>query len=298
MDQVVVRESTTRLHYESVKRAIAAMRGQIGQPMSLRSLAKIGFASPYHFTRTFRSVTGLPPLHFLSALRLDAARTLLMHTRSKVIDICYDVGYSSVGTFTRRFTGSFGVSPLQCRALAQSPRYGIRDHQSLPAPHARLAAGSCFSGRVMAPDGFHGIVCVGLFATPIPQSKPLACTIAALNGDYQMQSAPQGKSFLFALGLELPIQARDCFCHDSVLRGGGQAIRVSEDDVSGDTDLILRAPLTTDPPILLFLADLLRKTKVGRCNDNLAASIPALDGMFPAQQAGNTAGAGRLSKPL
>ena len=58
MDQAVVRESTTRLHYESVKRAIAAMRGQIGQPLSLRSLAKIGFASPYHFTRTFRSVTG------------------------------------------------------------------------------------------------------------------------------------------------------------------------------------------------------------------------------------------------
>ena len=90
MDQAVVRESTTRLHYESVKRAIAAMRMQMGQPLSLHSLAKIGFASPYHFTRTFRSVTGLPPLHFLSALRLDAARTLLLHTRSKVIDICYE----------------------------------------------------------------------------------------------------------------------------------------------------------------------------------------------------------------
>ena len=298
MDQAVVRESTTRLHYESVKRAIAAMRGQMGQPMSLRSLAKIGFASPYHFTRTFRSVTGLPPLHFLSALRLDAARALLMHTRSKVIDICYDVGYSSVGTFTRRFTGSFGVSPLQCRALAQSPQHAIRDHQSLPAPHARLAAGPFLSGRVVVPDGFQGIVCVGLFATPIPQSKPLACTIAALNGDYQMQSVPPGKLFLFALGLELPIKARDCFCHDSVLRAGGQTICVSEDDVSGDTNLTLRAPLPTDPPILLFLADLLRKTKVGRRNANSAASIPALGGMFSAQRAGNIEGAGRISKPL
>jgi AraC family transcriptional regulator len=299
MDQAVVRESTMRLHYESVKRAIAAMRGQMGQPMSLRSLAKIGFASPYHFTRTFRSVTGLPPLHFLSALRLDTARTLLLHTRSKVIDICYDVGYSSVGTFTRRFTGSFGVSPLQFRALAQSPRHAsIRDHQSLPAPHAGLAAGPGFSGHVMVPSGFRGIVCVGLFATPIPQSKPLACTIAAPNGDYQMQDAPQGKSFLFALGMELPIQARDCFCHDSVLRAGGQAIRVSEDAVSGDTDLSLRAPLSTDPPILLFLADLMRKTRVRQCNNNSAASIPALGGMFPARQAGDIGGAGRLSKPL
>ncbi len=298
MDQAVVRESTTRLHYESVKRAIAAMRGQMGHPMSLRSLAKIGFASPYHFTRTFRSVTGLPPLHFLSALRLDAARDLLLHTRSKVIDICYDVGYSSVGTFTRRFTGSFGVSPRQFRALAQSPRHAIRDHQSLPAPHAKLGAGPGFSGRVIVPDGFKGIVCLGLFAAPIPQSKPLACTIAAPNGDYHMQGAPQGKSFLFALGMELPIQARDCFCHDSVLRAGGQAIRVSEDDVSGDTDLILRAPLPTDPPILLFLADLMREIKVGRRTDNSGPSIPALDGIFPAQQASDGAGAARLSKPL
>jgi AraC family transcriptional regulator len=298
MDQAVVRASTTRLHYESVKRAIAAMRGQMGQPMSLRSLAKIGFASPYHFTRTFRSVTGLPPLHFLSALRLDAARDLLLHTRSKVIDICYDVGYSSVGTFTRRFTSSFCVSPRRFRALAQSPRHAIRDRQSLPAPYARLADGFGFSGRVIVPDGFKGIVCLGLFAAPIPQSKPLACTIAAPNGEYHMQDVPQGKSFLFALGMQLPIQARDCFCHDSVLRAGGQAIRVSENNVSGDTNLILRAPLATDPPILLFLADLMREIKVGRRNDNSAASIPALDGMFPAQQVGDFEGAGRLSKPL
>jgi hypothetical protein len=72
----------------------------------------------------------------------------------------------------------------------------------------------------------------------------------------------------------------------------------SEDDVFGDTDLILRAPLPTDPPILLFLADLMREIKVGRHNGNSATSIPVLDGIFPAQQAGDVAGAARLSKPL
>jgi hypothetical protein len=72
----------------------------------------------------------------------------------------------------------------------------------------------------------------------------------------------------------------------------------SEDDVFGDTDLILRAPLPTDPPILLFLADLMREIKVGRRNDSSAASIPALDGMFPAQQAGDAEGEARPSKPL
>jgi AraC family transcriptional regulator len=298
MDQAVVRESTSRLHYESVKRAIAAMRGQIGQPLSLRSLAKIGFASPYHFTRNFRSVTGLPPLHFLSALRLDAARTLLLHTRRKVIDVCYDVGYSSVGTFTRRFTSSFGVSPRQFRALAQSQaRRAIHSHHVFSESQAELPSGPSISGHVMMPIGFTGIVCVGLFATPIPQSKPLACTIAAPNGDYQMQDAPQGKSFLFALGMELPIQRRDFFCHDSVLRAGGQALCISGSNVSGETDLILRAPLPTDPPILLFLADLLQRTKTGRRRVNTAGSIPDFGAILP-RQSGDPERAGRISKPL
>jgi len=299
MDQAVVRESTTRLHYESVKRAIAAMRGQIGQPLSLRSLAKIGFASPYHFTRTFRNVTGVPPLHFLSALRLDAARSMLLHTRSKVIDICYDVGYSSVGTFTRRFTGSFGISPRQFRALAQSQgRHAIKNHHVVSQSHAELTSGSVISGRVMTPSGFTGIVCVGLFATPIPQSKPLACTVAAPNGSYQLRDAPQGKLFLFALGMELPIETRDCFCHDSALRAGGHAVHVSGKSIVGGTDLTLRAPLPTDPPILLFLMDLMKKTKRGLKSHLAPASIPEFGGMFPAPQAADGHGAESVAKPL
>ncbi len=282
MDATVVRESTTKLHHESVRRAIAAMRGQIGQPLSLRSLARIGFASPYHFTRTFRSVTGLPPLHFLSALRLDAARTLLLNTRRKVIDICYDVGYSSVGTFTRRFTGSFGVSPQQFRVLAQSTRHEAHDRQNVIASRPRHAGIGLF-GHVMTPSDFKGIVCVGLFTTPIPQSKPVACTIAAPNGDYEMPDVPQGKLFLFALGLELPIQRYDCFCHDSALRAGGHSVRVSGESISGDTNLCLRPPLPTDTPILLFLTELMQKVSRGRQNDGASASTSDFGGIFPAQ---------------
>ncbi|HEY2361277.1 MAG TPA: AraC family transcriptional regulator [Candidatus Angelobacter sp.] len=283
MDQGVVRESTTRLHYESVKRAITAMRCGIDQPLSLRSLARIGFASPYHFTRTFRSVTGLPPLHFLSALRLDVARTLLLHTRRKVIDICYDVGYSSVGTFTRRFTGCFGVSPQQFRALAQSARHAIHDHHSTEQPYAGSPDGTSLSGRVMMPEGFRGIVCVGLFATAIPQSKPLACTVATPNGEYRMQDVPQGNLFLFALGLELPIQPQDYFCHDSALRAGGQSVFVSGESIMGDTNLFLRPPLSTDAPILLFLAELMHRIGRERQSGDAEVSPSGFSGVFPGQ---------------
>ncbi len=298
MDQAVVRESTTRLHHESVKRAITAMRCGIDQPLSLRSLARIGFASPYHFARTFRSVTGLPPLHFLSALRLDVARTLLLHTRRKVIDICYDVGYSSVGTFTRRFTGCFGVSPQQFRVLAQSSRHETHDHQNVMASRARRPAGASLFGHVMTPSEFKGIVCVGLFTTPIPQSKPVACTIAARNGDYQMLDIPEGKLFLFALGLELPIQRHDCFCHDSALRAGGHSVRVCGESIIGDTNLLLRPPLSTDAPILLFLTELMQRISRERQRYDAEASPSGFSEIFPGQDGAYAERTGRILKQL
>jgi AraC family transcriptional regulator len=259
MDQTVVRESTRRSHREQVGRVITAMRNQIDQPISLRSLARIGAASPYHFTRTFRRVTGIPPAQFLSALRLDLARQLLLHSRRKVIDICYEVGFNSVGSFTRRFTQAFGVSPGTFRSMAQaaSETSALRAE---PHPDSGTAAmGDTISGHVTAPADFDGLICVGLFSTPIPQSKPVACTIATENGEFLLGDVPAGRWFLFALGLQLPIRPRECFYQETALRGGGRVVDVSAGEVCGDTELFLRQALPTDPPILLFLPDLIRR---------------------------------------
>src|SRR5690242_5288722 len=217
MNQAVVRESTRQSHREQVGRVITAMRNQIDQPISLRSLARIGAASPYHFTRTFRRVTGLPPAQFLSALRLDLARQLLLHSGRKVIDICYDVGFNSVGSFTRRFTQAFGVSPGSFRIMAQSAgeTSTLREPQS---DSAATAMGHTISGHVTAPADFNGLVCVGLFSTPIPQSKPVACTMAAESGEFLLSDVPAGRWFLFGLGLQLPILPHECFYQETALR--------------------------------------------------------------------------------
>jgi hypothetical protein len=135
----------------------------------------------------------------------------------------------------------------------------------------------------MMPNGFRGIICVGLFTTPIPQSKPIACTIASPDGDYEMQGVPQGKLFLFALGLELPIQRQDCFCYDSALRAGGHSIRVCGESIMGDTDLVLRQPLPTDAPILLFLTDLMQRVSSERESHDASASTSNFGGAFLGQ---------------
>jgi AraC-like DNA-binding protein len=249
------------------------MRSQIDQPVSLRSLARIGAASPYHFTRTFRRVTGLPPAQFLSALRLDLARRLLLHTSRKVIDICYDVGFNSVGTFTRRFTQSFGLSPGAFRSLAQSGVQPLLSSDEQYSASPANGPGQTVSGQVTKPSNFDGLLCVGLFSTPIPQSKPVACTIATSNGHFRLCDVPVGSLFLFALGLQLPILPQDCFQQEAALRGGGQLVHVSAGEICGDTDLCLRPALPTDPPILLFLPDLMKRVEAEAPSDLLPDSI-------------------------
>jgi AraC family transcriptional regulator len=271
----VVRNSTVRSHYESVERVIAAMRNQIDQPLSLGSMARIAFASRYHFNRTFRQVTGVPPSQFLYALRLERAKRLLLHTQQKVIDICYDVGYNSVGTFTRRFTDLLGISPQAFREMSQSRAEPLPNYPDGTASANDSPRSGCrVSGYVSAPARFHGLIFVGLFETPIPQGKPLACAIATKSGPYEFGGAPEGEFYLFALGLEYPIHAPDCFHYESALRGGGHPLRVSRDSIEGTTYLRLRPPSPFDPPILITLPLLMDQPSAARNGNSMRTSAP------------------------
>lgn len=260
MATAVVRASTVRSHYDSVERVITAMRSHIDQPLSLDSMAKVACASPFHFNRTFRHVTGVPPSQFLYALRLDAARRLLMQTERKVIDICYDVGYNSVGTFTRRFTDLMGVSPSTFRDLARMPLTHAPEYPvSMVIAKGQLKKSTAISGRVHAPADFRGFVFIGLFRTPVPQAKPVAGAIADESGFYRLDNVPEGEFYLFALGVERAAPLSAYFQYDSALRAGGHSITVTRGSVHGATRLYLRPPSPFDPPVLLVLALLMEE---------------------------------------
>ena len=253
MGYPVVRNSTLKSHYESVERVIQAMKAQLDQPMSLQEMSRIACASPYHFNRTFRQVTGVPPAQFLYALRLDRARRLLLHTARKVIDICYDVGYNSVGTFTRRFTDLLGVSPRAFREMTHAPEAYRHATSDFPAARQTRISDCSVTGYISAPGGFQGMRFAGLFETPIPQGKPVACAIATEDGFYRIDQVPEGDFYLFALGLASPIDGPASFDYESALRSGGHLLRVSSKSVSGSTWLRLRQPSPFDPPILLVM---------------------------------------------
>lgn len=247
-----MRDSTLQTHYESVERVITVMRNQLDQPMTLHQMARIGFASPYHFSRTFRQVTGVPPVQFLYALRLDQAKRLLTETQKKVIDICYEVGYSSVGTFSRRFSDVLGVSPVRFRKLIDnrlepSPRVTVNGRE-------QTETGTRVEGHITTACDFRGTIAVGLFHTRIPQGQPVSCTVIENGGMFELEGVPQGSYYLFAVGLADPAVSSLSYEHGAALRAGGQRLRIFRNAVHGFTSLQLRPPSPFDPPLLLMLS--------------------------------------------
>src|ERR1043165_1350755 len=111
--------ATVGAHHEAVERVIRTMHERLHEPLTLQEMSRIAYISPYHFNRIFRQITGIPPNQFLYALRLETAKRLLLTTDTNVTDVCFDVGYTSLGTFIRRFTGLVGVSPNRFRVLGR-----------------------------------------------------------------------------------------------------------------------------------------------------------------------------------
>src|SRR5260370_42420128 len=88
------------------------MHTHLEEVLALEDLASVACLSPSHFHSVFCRLIGIPPGEFLSALRLQRARHLLLTTSLSVTEICFAVGYTSTGSFTTRFTHRVGPSPL------------------------------------------------------------------------------------------------------------------------------------------------------------------------------------------
>ena len=85
------------------------------QPLDIPTLARIAHVSEAHFIRTFRATFGETPHRYLQRRRVERAMFLLRATDDSVTDICFDVGFGSLGTFSRTFRDIVGESPSEYR---------------------------------------------------------------------------------------------------------------------------------------------------------------------------------------
>ena len=97
-------------------RARDTMDRAYAQPLDVPSLARVAHVSPAHFARQFRATFGETPHRYLQRRRVERAMELLRDTDRPVTEICFDVGFASLGTFSRTFHAVIGESPSQYRA--------------------------------------------------------------------------------------------------------------------------------------------------------------------------------------
>ena len=96
-------------------RARDAIDRTYAQALDIRTLALIALTSEAHFIRTFRSTFGETPHRYLQRRRVERAMFLLRGTSRDVTDVCLDVGFNSLGTFSRTFRDIVGDSPSEFR---------------------------------------------------------------------------------------------------------------------------------------------------------------------------------------
>jgi transcriptional regulator GlxA family with amidase domain len=117
------REDTNR----RMLRARDEMDRRFAEPLDVPTLAAVAHLSPSQFGRVFKDVFGETPHRYLQRRRVERAMTLLRQTNRPVTDIAWDVGFASLGTFSRTFSNVVGRSPSEFRT-----------------EHAPVAVPSCF----------------------------------------------------------------------------------------------------------------------------------------------------------
>jgi AraC-like DNA-binding protein len=232
---------------KAVERVIRTMQDNLGEPITIDDMARTAMFSKFHFSRMFQRVTGISPGRFLSALRLQEAKRLLLTSSLTVADISHLVGYNSIGTFSSRFRISVGVSPTTYRQydgfvdpLDEHPH---RDsEQSVIRGHVHHAAATR-----------PGHIVMGVFPDRIAQGLPVRHTTLDTAGEFTIAGVPNGTWHLIARSVGNryggPVAT------DEVYVAALGPLTVARGASLRPVDMWLRPRVIFDPPALLAQLD-------------------------------------------
>lgn len=236
----------------AVERVIRAMRENLGEQITMDDMARTAMFSKFHFSRIFLRVTGISPGRFLSALRLQEAKRLLLTTSLAVADISHMVGYNSIGTFSSRFRASVGVSPSEYRQHS-----GFVPPLTAAEPDGSTHPG-VLRGHVWSTPGCRpGDVVVGLFAGRIAQGIPARHTVRSGIGPFELTDVPPGSWHVLAHS----VGVTDGMPDDGEGRPQSYVAAFGPVEISAtgagtrSFDMWLRPPRIFDPPALLAQLD-------------------------------------------
>jgi len=132
-------------HLERLRRVRDRIDREFARPLDVETLARGVHMSAGHLSREFRLTFGESPYSYLMTRRIERAMALLRRGDLSVTDVCFEVGFSSLGTFSTRFSELVGVPPSVYRAdtaavtgelppcLAKQVTRPVRNREARPA---------------------------------------------------------------------------------------------------------------------------------------------------------------------
>lgn len=115
-----VRPATRLEQYRRLRRARDFIDANFKRTLSLSEIGRAACLSPFHLLRLFKTVFGVTPHQYATRKRLGQARALLEATDLTVTEVCHQVGYQSLSSFSGRFSRHFGLSPRRLRIQSRA----------------------------------------------------------------------------------------------------------------------------------------------------------------------------------
>lgn len=231
-----------------------------GEPITLADVADHAGYSPFHLARAFERHLGMPPGQFLAAHRFQRAKRLLLSGDERIIDICHEVGFTSVGTFTTRFAAAVGRTPLEFRrlpdTLAQSPP------RPVVVPGGASSGGTVI-GSVHLSTAALGLlgdapsIYVGLFPRRAARGKPVSGTLLGETTDFFLTGVPPGVYWLMSSALPSRADPEAQLVPTRTVSGvAGEPVHVTRTTRSHCRDISLDIGPEWSPPVLVALPPL------------------------------------------
>lgn len=232
-------------------RASHYLRTRFRDRVTIEDLSAYLAYSPSHLTRVSTAAVGTSPMDYLAAWRLHEAKHLLVTHRLGVAGTCHEVGYTSVGTFSRRFLRDVGTPPGALRRIAD--RIAER---TLPAVSLLVPAAGRIRVRPQVPEEMRRALgpapyqWVGTFPRPVPSGLPTSGTLRRHIDEVELPVVP-GSPWILAT-----IFPDGADVHEQLAptRPLVARLRVPAEPVPGPVTLPVRAALPWDPAVLVALA--------------------------------------------
>ncbi|MBE4907637.1 helix-turn-helix transcriptional regulator [Bacillus luteolus] len=253
----------------AVAKAIEYMKENLDKDITSEELARRVGYSPFHFSRIFKEITGVSPRHFLSALRIESGKRVLVNSSSSsVLKALLTVGFKSLGTFSSKFKHFVGLSPKQFQLSTEELTDFINHFgKSQTASHLEVGKPPMLTCKLEVPVNFKGVIFVGLFPRPIPDQKPIVGTaFTQQQTSCTFSEIPPGSYFLLVTAIKISLNPRDYFLLDTALRGKYDKMIEVREDTRLELKLTLREPVPSDPPILINLPKLLLEKERNKAN--------------------------------